>query len=280
MRTCVVGHVEWVSFIAVDHVPAPGEIVHAASWWAEAGGGGAGAAVQLFKLSGDTIFFTALGNDQVGHRSFERLNELGVRVEAAWRDQPARRAVTHVDREGERTITVLGDRHSPLASDPLPWELLENADATYFTAGDAGALRRARASKVLVATSRVLNVLSEAEVRLDAVVGSELDESERYKAGDIEPPPGMVVRTRGSEGGTFEVAGDPPQTWAAIPVTGPTGDRYGAGDSFAAGLTFGLGRGSSPAEAVRFGARCGAAVIRGNGPYATQLTRDELDLLD
>ena len=49
-------------------------------------------------------------------------------------------------------------------------------------------------------------------------------------------------------------------------------DAYGCGDSFAAGLTFALGRGDSVDEAVGLGARCGAAVMTGRGPYAAQLS--------
>jgi ribokinase len=48
-------------------------------------------------------------------------------------------------------------------------------------------------------------------------------------------------------------------------------DAYGCGDCFAAGLTFGLGRGDSVEDAVAFAARCGAAVMTGRGPYAAQL---------
>ena len=280
MRTCVIGHVEWVSFLDVDHVPAPGEIVHARSWREEAGGGGAGAAVQLVKLSGEVTFFTALADDEIGHRCHERLTELGVHLEAAWRDEPARRAVTHVDRDGERTITVLGERHSPHAADDLRWDLLTGADAVYFTAGDAGAVKLAREARVVVATSRVLPVLAEAGVELNAVVGSDVDESERYKTGDIEPPPHMVVRTRGGSGGTFEMADGESGSWDAVPLPGPVVDRYGAGDSFAAGLTFGLGRGMSPAQAIHIGALCGAHVITGAGPYETQLTRAEIERLN
>ena len=52
MRLAVVGHVEWVEFLSVPHLPAAGEIVHATDSWAEPGGGGAVAAVQLAKLGG------------------------------------------------------------------------------------------------------------------------------------------------------------------------------------------------------------------------------------
>ena len=36
MKIAVVGHVEWVEFARVEHVPKPGEIVHASETWAEA----------------------------------------------------------------------------------------------------------------------------------------------------------------------------------------------------------------------------------------------------
>jgi ribokinase len=277
MRTAVVGHVEWVSFVEVDHVPETGEIVHASSWAEEAGGGGAGASVQLAKLSGDTTFFTALGDDEIGHRCYERLTELGVRVETAWRNEPARRAITHVDRDGERTITVLGERHAPLAADPLPWDELASMDAIYFTAGDPGSVRLARAGRVLVATSRVSSVLAAASVQLDALVGSAADAAERFERGDIEPQPRLVVRTQGDRGGTWELAGETPRTYDAIAPGMPIRDRYGAGDCFAAGLAFGLGAGLGPEVALRVGALCGSAVITARGPYEGQLTRAELD---
>ena len=42
-------------------------------------------------------------------------------------------------------------------------------------------------------------------------------------------------------------------------------DAYGAGDSFAAGLTYGLAEGRSAEEAVALGARCGALVCSSGG---------------
>ena len=51
VKVGVVGHVEWIDFLAVDHVPRQGEIVQADEAWAEAGGGGAVAAVELVRLA-------------------------------------------------------------------------------------------------------------------------------------------------------------------------------------------------------------------------------------
>ncbi|MGH2695260.1 MAG: PfkB family carbohydrate kinase, partial [Actinomycetota bacterium] len=185
--------------------------------------------------------------------------------------RPTRRGVTHVDATGERTITVVGERMAPLASDPLPWEQLEDVGGVYFTAGDAGALKTARAARALVATSRVVPLLMEAGVELDALVGSALDPSEAYRSGQLQPPPHLVVRTEGARGGTFETGGQRGH-FAASEVPGPVVDRYGAGDSFAAGLTFALATRLPPQEAVEFAARCGAAALTGRGPFGGQLS--------
>ncbi len=271
MRVAVVGHVEWVTFMRVDRVPGVGEIVHAHEWWEEPGGGGAGAAVQLAKLAGRADFFTALGDDEVAVQTRTILEAQGVAVHAAIRPEATRRAATHLDDVGERTITVLGNRLEPSGSDHLPWELLSGVDAVYFTAGDEGALGHARGASAVTATSRVLPFLKQANVALDALVGSAADPSERYVAGELGPEPRLVVRTEGERGGTFVLGGDEPVRYRSVEPPGPVVDRYGAGDSFAAGLTYALGRGWEPGDAVSFAARCGAYAVSGRGPYEGQL---------
>ena len=144
MRVAVVGHVEWCEFAVVPHVPRPGDIVHAAETFEEAAGGGAVAAVQLRKLAGAATLFTAFGDDETGHRSEAELREHGVHVEGCFHPEPQRRAFVHLDSDGERTITVLGPRLGPSGADDLPWDLLDETDAVYVTAGDIEAARQAR----------------------------------------------------------------------------------------------------------------------------------------
>lgn len=271
MRAAVVGHVEWVEFGRVDHVPAPGEIVHVSESWEVPGGGGAVAAVQLCKLAGAATLYTALGDDELGHRSKRELERLGLRVEAAFRPEPQRRAFVHVDRAGERTITVIGNRLGPRADDPLPWHELAQVDAVYFTAGDVGALREARRARRLVSTTRGIETLRKAGVELDALVSSARDPGERYERGDLEPPPRCVIRTAGATGGEYETLDGRRGRWEATALPGPVSDFYGCGDSFAAGLTYGVGAGLAIGEALALGARCGAACATGRGPYERQL---------
>jgi hypothetical protein len=110
-----VGHVEWVQFARVSHVPRAGEVAHARDPFEEPAGGGAVAAVQLARLAGEAVLVTALGEDEHGRRSVARLNELGVDVRGGFRDAPTRRALTLTDDAGERAITTLGPRLEPLA---------------------------------------------------------------------------------------------------------------------------------------------------------------------
>jgi ribokinase len=275
MRTAVVGHLEWTEFLPVERVPRQGEILETQESFAEPAGGGAVAAVQLARLAGDCTFFTAVGDDEEGRRVEQRLAELGVRVYDVHRpDKPTRRAFVYLDSDGERTITTIGERIHPLRDDDLPWAELAQADAVYFVGGDPGALLAARAAGVVVATTRIMDLLERADVQLDAVVGSASDVGERYRP--IEPEPKLVVATAGARGGTWTAGEGRTGEWAAVPLPGERADAYGAGDSFAAGLTFALARGLETERALELAARCGATCMTGHGPYERQLSRTDL----
>ena len=276
MRTAVVGHVEWVECALVDRVPRAGEIAHARESFFVPAGGGAVAAVQLARLAGECTFYTALGDDELGRRATEELSALGVRVEAAIRrGKPTRRGFAFLDDAGERTITVIGERLGPSGDDDLPWDELAAVDGVYFVAGDAAALRAARAARAVVATARICDLLEGAGVQLDAVVASSVDAAERYHP--FEPAPRYVAVTAGERGGEWTGGDGRSGTWKAVPLPGPAVDAYGAGDSFAAGFAYGLGEGRDIDGALELAARCGATCMTGRGPYGRQLTAAELD---
>ena len=270
MKTAVVGHVEWIEFVRVDHVPAPGEIIHAEDTFALPAGGGPVAAVQLLKLAGNCTFYTALGDDELGHRCLDELTRLGLSVEAVFRDEPQRRGFTFVDAQGERTITVIGSRLGPHGSDPLAWEGLDDTDAVFFTAGDDDALRHARRAHVLVATSREMERLARVGQYIDALVGSANDPAEAVT--HIEPHPGLVVETLGAGGGRYRTADHREGIFPPGQLHSPLVCAYGAGDSFMAGLTYALGAHEPLDQALAFAADCGAACLTGRGPYDGQLS--------
>jgi ribokinase len=257
VRCAVVGHVEWVEFARVPSLPPAGQIVHASETWEEPAGGGAVFARQLARLAGRCELFTALGDDALGHAAAQHLAALGVDVHAVHRGV-TRRAWTHIDGNGERTITVLGDKLLPHG--PLP---LHGYDAAFFVSGDAEALRSARAAHFLAATLREQPVLHEAGVPIDLLVGSLDDPGELYD-GTLDAA--IVVLTDGAAGGTVNG-----RRFAAAEVPGEVSDAYGAGDSFAAALLYALARGDELPAAIELATRAGAAVITGRGPYAGQL---------
>ena len=262
----MVGHVEWADAVRVERLPQSGQIVHGdAAWSVPAGGGGVTAAV-LARMAGRVDLFTALGDDDLGRRAHAALGELGVHVHAAWRDHPQRKALVHLDTGGERAITVVGTRAGASGTDELPWDLLDRAGAVYFTAGDAGAVAQARRAGVLVATARALPALAGTGVAVDALVGSAGDPGERYEPGDLDPEPTHVLRTEAAAGGTWEGPAGPGR-WEAVAPPGPAVDSFGCGDSFAAGLTAGLGSGLELRAAIERGAQAGADCAARAGPY-------------
>jgi ribokinase len=255
-----VGHVEWVESVLVDRVPGAGEIAHGTEDWSEPAGGGAVAAAQLVKLAGACDFFTALGDDEHGHRAVARFRELGIDVDVEWFGS-TRRAFVQVDAQGERTITTVGGK---LRRRELP--AMDGYDAVFFVAGEPEALRTTRAAHFVSATPRELQWLVEGGVHLDLLVGSATDPGERYEGGlDVA----LVVATEGTRGGVADG-----HRYGPAEPPGPIVDTYGAGDSFAAALTFALARGDELDHALALASRAGAAVITGKGPYTAQLTLD------
>lgn len=265
MRVAVIGHVEWLEIVRVDEVPRAGGIAQGASVLQCPAGGGGVAAVQLARWGVDAHFFTALGDDALGDRTAEELRDRGVTLHAIRRHEPQRRAVTLVDAQRERTIILTGARHVARGDDPIPWETLASFDAVYITGGDVAAVRAGRVARVVVSTARVLPLLTEAAIALDALVGSDDDPAERYD-GELIPAPRLVVRTDGARGGRYLTSDGSAHAYAPVP-TAVTGDTYGAGDTFAAALTLALGEGKPAPESVAFAAARAAEVLAWDGPY-------------
>jgi ribokinase len=255
----VVGHVEWVQFLRVDHLPAPGEIETARRETTHAGGGAVVAGGVLAEHGAEVDFFGAVGNDALGDAATADIAARGIAAHMARRPAPTREVLTLLDRDNERTILPIGERLRPEGGDELPWERLAQADAVYVTAADRQAVSRARAARVLVATPRLREELGSDAIAIDALIYSADDENEARWASALEPAARFVVLTEGEAGGRWR--GESEGRWSAVPPPGPIRDSYGCGDAFAAGVTYGLGSGVSIAEACAIGARWGAEML-------------------
>jgi ribokinase len=269
LRLAVIGHVQHVTMGSVPALPAAGDIVHLeAPHWFPGGGGGV-AFFQLAQSAAELHLFTALGDDGLGDAVLARTIATGAQVHAVRRPQPHARDVTLLTPDGERTIIVVDEPLHPRADDPLPWDVLARCDAVFYTAYDPALIQRARAARLLVVTARRRASLIEAGVGADVVVGSGSDPRERGRRCDYPIPPGALVMTAGPRGGTVEQDDGEHHFDAAVPPAPPR-STYGAGDTFAAALTWFCATGLTPLEACRRAAVHAAAVLAGPTPLISQ----------
>ncbi len=268
LKLAVIGHVEWVTFLAVDKLPKAGVISHSKRYLEEPAGGGAVTAVALAKLTNQPVhFFTALGKDLLGEMSFERLKELGLNLNVTWKEQPTRKGFSFIDNMGERAITVAGERIQPSGKDNLPWEELVDYDGVFISATDSSGLKLCREARVLVGTPRIgLNIFEEANVKFDALIGSGLDPDEKDIGEKVSPNPLVRISTEGALGGEAWPGG----RYKATKLKSKIVDTYGCGDNFAAGVTVGLASKWSLEKAISLGAHLGAKCTSFFGPYCNR----------
>jgi ribokinase len=255
----VVGHVEWVEFLRVDHLPRAGELQAGEREPPRAGGSAVIAASVIAARGASVRFIGAVGDDAEGEAALAQLRDRGITVDAVRRAGPTRRVTVLLDQAGERAIITSGERWAPAATDDLGWERLEQADGVYLTAGDGDVLALARRARVLVATPRIATTPDLPEIELDALVFSAGDQREADLAQALAGSARLLVATEGRDGGHWR--GETEGRWGPAPIPGRVRDSYGCGDAFAGGFTLGLARGGTVAEAAALGAACGAEML-------------------
>lgn len=270
LRIALVGHVQHITLGLVPALPRAGEIAHLSGLRWLPGGGSGVPFWQLLRGPTEVHLFTAFGDDEAGAQVEAELRATRAHVHAVRRREPHNRNVVLITPGGERTILVLGETQFPRREDPLPWELLAGCDAVYFTALDPEALRAARAARVLVATARRREAIRRSGVKVDVALGSAADEREVSRVADYDPPPAALVLTEGGAGGTIETVAGMERFAEPPPVARRVGS-YGAGDSFAAALTFFLAAGLPVRAACDRAGAYGAAVLAGIDPRDHQL---------
>ena len=238
LNFAVVGHVEWINFLKVDQLPKPGVISHSLKSIEYPAGGGSVIAKNLSELTNNQVhFFTSLGKDYYGEQSFKILSDFGMKLHVAWRDKPTRRGFSLIDSNGERSITVIGERLAPTYKDKLNWNLFEKMDGIFITASDSEIFKKARIADSLCTTPRVgLNTINKSNVLLDGLIGSNLDPGEVFSLSDISIKPKLIIKTEGENGGILYPGG----RYEALINAKQKIDSYGCGDAFAAGILYGL----------------------------------------
>ena len=266
LKLAVIGHIEWVTFLKVDQLPIAGEISHAKDYFEEAAGGAAVAAVQMARLINEPVdLITSLGKDNNGEKCYERLIKLGLNLKVAWREKPTRKGISLISKDGERAITVIGERLQPIASDDLPWSDMKNYDGIFITATDKEGIRLASKARFVAATPRTGQAtLKNSKAKINALIGSGLDPGEEINYEELVPKPDIYIATEGKLGGTVYPK---EYKYKAIKPSSQEIDTYGCGDCFAGAVTTALAAKLNLDQAIKIGAYCGAECTTHYGPY-------------
>ena len=265
LKFAVIGHIEWINFIEVDQLPKPGLISHSKKSIEYPAGGGSVIAKRLRELTNsDVHFFTALGNDFYGKQCLNILENMGIKLHVAWCDKPTRKGFSLIDSEGERSITIIGDRLAPTHKDNLDWSILNEMDGVFITAADMQIFKKSRIAKTLCSTPRVgLNIINESKIFLDGLIGSNLDPGEAFSLTELSLKPKFVIKTEGENGGILFPGG----RYNAFENIKDKVDSYGCGDSFAAGILYGLASKWSIEESLNLAKILGRNCSEHFGPY-------------
>jgi len=265
LKFAVIGHIEWINFIQLDQLPRPGLISHSKKSLEYPAGGGSVIAKRLKELSNSEVhFFTALGRDFYGKECLKILENMGIKLHVAWRDQPTRKGFSVIDSEGERSIIVVGDRLAPTHKDNLDWDILKDVDGIFITAADKELFKKSRIAKTVCSTPRVgLKIINESGIYLDGLIGSNLDPGEVFSLDELRLKPKFVIKTEGENGGIVYPGG----RYKASENKENKVDSYGCGDSFAAGILYGLSSNWNIEESLNLAKILGRNCSEHFGPY-------------
>lgn len=285
--------------IGMDCLPAPGPDEFASGGYAllddpahlVLGGNGANTAYVHARLGGLTELVGAVGDDVFGAMAVDWLAASGVGLSALARSDRGATACTvvAVDRSGRRLAFHHAGVSRRTVAEDVPSELLSQASVLLFTSyhlldelrGEPGAalLARARAGGALTAVDlgpcvepvadidelrpllAMTDVVLANAVELETCTGHA--EPTRAARAVLEAGAGSVVAKLGAAGSRrLDAAGE--TAVSAFPVD--VDSTVGAGDAFDAGFLFALGRGDTPAEALRFASAVAAVFLeRGRG---------------
>ena len=190
---------------------------------------------------------------------------MGIKLHVAWRDKPTRRGFSLIDSQGERAITVIGERLAPTHKDNLEWNILKKMDGIFITASDSEIFKMARSASILCTTPRVgLNTINNSNVLLDGLIGSNLDPGEVFSFSELSLKPKYTIKTDGENGGIIFPGG----RYKALKNKKLKVDSYGCGDSFAAGILYGMASKWDIDKSLNLAKVMGRDASEFFGPYA------------
>ena len=283
--------------IQVPHYPEFNSKIELTDYVQAAGGEVATTMVGLQRLGLRTAYVGRFGSDPAGDIGLNSLRVEGVDLTYAERIDGAQTQIAFIvidERSGERTVIWKRDEKLRYAEDEAPVDSVRDAKVLHFTPHDARAcIRLAEAAKakgtiVSIDIDNIFDDVDELLRSVDIIIGSSDFPSRLLRVSDLREAligmqkqfqAGVVGVTLGDAGSLLLCDGKFIET-RGFEVPGGCADTTGAGDSFRAGLLYGLISGASVEESARMANAVAALKCRAIGARTALPGKEELaDLL-
>ncbi|WP_336216540.1 carbohydrate kinase family protein [Nonomuraea sp. LPB2021202275-12-8] len=245
----IIGPIAWDLALYVDRLPHSGHFVQAVESAERPGGTGANVATALSQVGARVHMVGYVGADAAGQRMTTALTAAGVDVNHVQvLDGHTSSVVLLIEPNGERTIMGI---HPDLLHDvTIPAAAVAPRDIVYFAAWRDVFIPAAQA--MAAAGAVVTSVPPGTVPAMRYLIGSRNEFT-------VIPKDTTAIVTDGASGVTVHSA-DGTDHFPAAPAD--VVDATGAGDAFAAGLLWAIGRERSLVEGVQLGLSWAAATVR------------------
>ena len=256
----VVGSINVDYTLQVERLPRPGETVAAHHFLRAPGGKGANQAVAAARLGAKVTMVGAVGDDMLAEEALVGLRAAGVKLELE-RTGETGLAMIYVDASGENEIAVFPGANGALTPREVGGFVLCQLEVP-----DEVVRLAAKSARFFVLNA---SPARELDVEPNLLIVNAL-EYETFSRGKL------VAVTYGAEGAALVKDGE--EIARAQAPTIEARDGTGAGDAFAAALTYTLLAGVPPENALRFACTAGAWVAAQMGAQLSMPTMEDVFL--
>lgn len=270
---CVVGSLNMDLVSSISRFPKPGETVLGKSFQTFFGGKGANQAVALTKLGGIVNMVGCLGNDIFGKEYLDIMNSYSMKIDGVTMvdDISTGTASIYVDDNGENNIVIVSGANNTVSIEyidsrksliqkseilllqlEIPMDSVIKAAKIANEAGQIVILDPAPAMTVPDELFDYLDIITPNETEAEVLTGIIVTDSNGAKsAGEVLVNRGAnVAIIKAGKQGAYLISEDGCQLIPGFEVAAI--DTTAAGDSFNAGLAYGLSMGKSLQDAVLF----------------------------
>jgi sulfofructose kinase len=282
--------------IQVPEYPVFNSKVELTDYVQAAGGEIATAMVGLQRLGAKTCYAGRFGNDEAGSFGIQTLRDEGVDVSRAEQIEGATTQIAFIvidQRNGERTVIWKRDSKLAYTKEEAPTDIVEQSKILHFTPHDADAcLAMAREAKrvgtiVSIDLDNIFEKLDDLLPLVDIIVTSAELPGRMFGIDDKKAAlqemhsrfGAAVVGITLGEAGSMILCGSRFIETSGFAVPGGCKDTTGAGDSFRAGLLYGIITGRSVEESAQMANAVAALKCRAIGARTSLPTVNEVQTL-